>query len=91
MRSTTCPAERLANELERALALRLRGHYRALDAAEAAHEIATADARRLDASALGLLFGRIRTVLETHAGDHPAEAEALRELGAIERAIAAAA
>jgi uncharacterized membrane protein YccC len=91
MPTRRCPAIERANELERALAARLRTHYRSLDRAEEAGDRATADARRLDASSLGLLFGRLRDVLEAHAGDHPVEGEALRELEGIGRAIDAAA
>lgn len=91
MRREACAAEREAGRIERRLARQLRDRYRAIDRAESAGDRADADARRLDATAAGLLFGRLREVLEAHADDHPAEAEALGTLIAIEHAVDAVA
>lgn len=91
MKAPDCPSHELAQAIESRLAERLHEHYQALDAAESSEDRLHADRCRLDATATGLLFSRLRATLETHLGDHPAEGEALRELRALQRAVDAAA
>ncbi len=78
-----CPSSLAAVPIRGELLARMGRMRLAIDRAEGAIDLPTADAARLELMVLGGLLGALTHALETHRDLHPFETETLAEIAAL--------